>query len=170
MADEEFTAIKDELIRYAEKVPERIAQDPGSVAINKDSLFAIVSSSSIMQKLDAEIAHIVSAVIEPVDDERLESDTEKLNFLGINTVAELEHALESEADNIIKFARVWIKGPYEALGAGISLLYLYYVIIGKTHNLSIAKNFVDKFQYGMPKQRASIPNNILSTYRLITGI
>lgn len=164
IADTEFAQIRDSLLEYEKTVPQRIVDAPASVLIDKASLLSFVRSSSLIHKLDSKIASIAESRI--VEDEKfITRHISDLQYVGLETIAELDSSLREFEEIVVKFAKLWIPpSKYEELNAGICFAYLCYVIVGSKNSIEIAYNYVERFGIGTDEERESIAEEIVSVY------
>lgn len=165
LADEEFVAIRGALESYKEELPTEIQQSPSEVTLDKLSLTEFLRTNRTIEELDAKIASFFGAKLrEPSD--LIEHNLKCLNFLGINTISELETVLRKNSSTISDFARIWIGNRKESsIQRGISLLYLWYVITAQSQKMENALAFINAATLGGNSQE--IASKIFSTYSLV---
>lgn len=168
LADDEFTQIRDSLLEYETTVPQRIADAPTSVSIDKASLWAFVKQSPLVHKIDHRIASVSeSHVVE--NEDYVTRDVDKLHYVGLETIADVDLSLHQYEDSVIAFAESWLAGDkYEILSAGISLFYLCYILVASKNSAKEVYDYLERGQIGTDEERKSIAQNILSTYRRVT--
>ena len=143
LADEEFITIRDALIAYRDKLPQEIKKSPATITLDKLSLAQFLKSNPVAKNLDAKVASFFGATLYD-HDQSLENDLIQLNFLGIKTISELEAALQSNRELILKFAKSWIGSLGEPqIVRGISLLYLGYVLVAQSGSRDYALRFLN---------------------------
>lgn len=111
LADDEFAAIRKGLSSYAETLPQRIAEDPKNVGLDRLSLRAFLSRE------DSEVAKLTRKIVEIMErskyrtyvlyaeDAVIDNMVKGLSLLNIGTVATLEATAKSRFDLTICFAR-----------------------------------------------------------------
>jgi len=170
LADAEFAGIRDSLMDYEKTVPQRIVDAPASVLIDKASLFSFVKDSPLVHEIDTEIAIVAKSRItldEGYIDSRLINE---LQYLGLQTIAEVDSALRELKEAIVEFASRWITpDKYPQLNAGICLFYLGYVLVGRKKSIDKAYDYLKIFPVGSDEERESIAKKIVSTYKAITS-
>ncbi len=168
LADDEFMQIRDSLRKYEALVPQRIADTPTSVLIDKASLWAFVKQSSLVHKIDRRIASVSeSQVIE--NEEYVTRDVDKLHYVGLETIADVDLSLHQYEDSVIAFAESWLAGDkHETLSAGISLFYLCYILVASKNSVKEACDYLEGCQIGTDEERKSVAQDIISTYRRVT--
>lgn len=166
LADDEFSAIRRELDAYAANVAQEIQEQPESVGIDNISLRAITSSeSSALRRLSAAVAASAGAVLEPTDDATLERNVENLSLVGIRTVADLEREAASRESLVQRFAVQWLSDArYESMHESIGVLYLAYVIVGESRDLSRIRSFLDGSNIGGSDERDRIARRIMEVF------
>lgn len=141
LADSEFLAIRDQLNAYSRKVLEDITEAPGAVEINKDALLAFAQNDITAQRLDKLIAEVAGWKLATLP-EKAARQVDALILLGLETIADLRAALESNQERVATFAKAWLaanerfisKG--DNVGVGISCFYLGYVLASDQGKLS----------------------------------
>lgn len=168
LADDEFTQIRNNLLEYETTVSQRIIDAPTSVSIDKASLWAFVKQSPLVRKIDHRIASVSeSQVVE--NEEYVTRDIDKLHYVGLETIADVDLSLHQYEDSVIAFAESWLAGDkYETLSAGISLFYLCYILVASKNSVKEACDYLERYQIGTDEERKSVAQDILSTYRLVT--
>lgn len=141
LADQEFTRIRNELLKYEQEVEIEIINSPENVLIDITSLRKYIQSSSIVNELDQAIASIVKGNIsDKFLEESVEGRLNGLAFLNIKTIAKLESLLKNHKSNIIKFADLFLNKNREdkayEFTQGVSIFYLCYVLLSFTKSQS----------------------------------
>ena len=168
LADNEFEQIRDGLREYEATVPQRITNAPALVSIDKASLWAFVKQSSLVHKIDRRIASVSESQIVEVE-EYVTTDVDKIHYVGLETVADVDLSLCQYEDNVVAFAESWLAGgKYETLSAGISLFYLCYILVARKNSVEEAYDYLEKQQIGTVEERKSVAQNIVSTYKRVT--
>ena len=166
LADVEFKEIRKELTAYEKDLPSKIEHEPADVDIDKISLRMFIGSSPIVKALDQEILDAVNASsLEMTPDPTLESDIKRLARLNIRTIQQLDQALSSQSDKIIRFSKHWLRGlTYPSMISGISLLYLLYVLAAQINDESKIKELLDSWNIGGSKDRSELARRVIETY------
>jgi len=105
------------------------------------------------------VKYIDAAICDETDSVLCESfvymyEKERLNFLGIVTILELGDMLELYRDRIISFSKALLEAtPIRSLVKGISVMYLYYLLLAETADKN---KIVDFMNLGLsPKVQSS---------------
>lgn len=135
LADDEFTRIRRELAEYAATVGQRVAAEPGTVSLDRESARVLLETSVAVEALDKRISNELRLpIVENVELATLAASTStNLQAAGFQTVADVEGALRDRAEGIVRFARRWLNRDQpdraKVLERGISLFYLAYVTV-----------------------------------------
>ena len=110
VADSEFLAIRNELIAYQNAVEETVTSDPGSTLIDRESIMAFIHSNDLVRELDKAVAKAAQSYI---NDEREPHShlAAELQGVGLETISDVERALEQEKTKLVPFARLWWSVP-----------------------------------------------------------
>jgi hypothetical protein len=112
--------------------------------MNEGSLREYVISSLLLKEIDMRIAERAGAKINPEID--IEGDVERLRFLKVFTLKQLQDRLTDNKNDIVSFAEKWIgKDNGGSFDSGISLFYLEYLLVGKKNDPAFAIEYVVKF-------------------------
>ena len=112
--------------------------------MNEASLKDYVMSSQLPKEIDQKIAERAGAKINPEID--IEGDVERLRFLKVFTLKQLQDRLMDNKTDIVLFAEKWIgKDNGGSFDSGISLFYLEYLLVGKKNDPAFAIEYVVKF-------------------------
>jgi hypothetical protein len=112
--------------------------------MNEATLKEFVRTSSLVKDADLQIAERAGAKInEEVD---IEGDVDRLRFLKVFTLKQLQDKLSDNKDEVIAFAEKWIgKDNGGSFDSGICLFYLEYLLVGKKNDPAFAVEYVLKF-------------------------
>ncbi|MDO6598475.1 (p)ppGpp synthetase [Oceanihabitans sp. 2_MG-2023] len=142
-ADIEFVNIKKGLNTYEETIDETIKTHPEDVEINAASLKSFILSNKLLKQIDEGICKNTGCkLMSETETYSLESHVDKLHYLNIDSIKDLETILKREKDNVVNFASEWVgnagDGSFER---GISLFYLCYLLVGKTEDIDFANKY-----------------------------
>jgi hypothetical protein len=112
--------------------------------MNEATLKEFVRTSPLIKDADLQIAERAGAKInEEVD---IEGDVDRLRFLKVFTLKQLQDKLSDNKDEVIAFAEKWIgKDNGGSFDSGICLFYLEYLLVGKKNDPAFAVEYVLKF-------------------------
>ena len=136
LADDEFNRIKSEVEQYSAEIDANILKKPEEILIDKVSLKHFIINSQIVKHLDEIIAsNANSRLHENVYD--LSGYIRQIAYFNIKTIDDLEKTIENNKEKIISFTKGWLdptKSDFDSsyFNRGISLFYLFYVLIGAT--------------------------------------
>lgn len=103
-----------------------------------------VKSSQLVKDVDSQIAERAAAKIN--DEVDIEGDVERLRFLKVFTLKQLNERIADNKDDIVAFAEKWIgKDNGGSFDSGICLFYLEYLLVGKKNDPAFAVEYVLKF-------------------------
>lgn len=140
-ADMEFVQIRDNQKEYELSLEKEIKDHPEKVEINLSSLEHFVLNNTLVQQLDKSIADKFNWTL--LNDVLGEILLATLNFLHIETIAELSSLLNAKQSDVVAFASAWV--AKESFGGtvrkGISIFYLAYVLIGEKNEADQAREF-----------------------------
>ncbi|QXH79021.1 GTP pyrophosphokinase [Pseudomonas salmasensis] len=131
LADEEFMDIRTKVDAYAESVKKAVGTDLEEFEIDKTSLDSFAMSNHVVVELDREIGDILGVTIgKPYF---LPEEFEIFKMFGVNTLDQLEKMLQDYRSGILERAEHIASrddGTTFMLGAGISIFYLFQVVVG----------------------------------------
>ena len=112
--------------------------------MNDALLRDFVNTSKLVKEVDQKIAERAGAKINAEID--IEGDVERLRFLKVYTLKQLQDRILDNKDDIVAFAEKWIgKDNGGSFDSGISLFYLEYLLVGKRNDPAFAVDYVVKF-------------------------
>lgn len=108
------------------------------------TLREFVKNSELVRDVDAQIAERAGAKIN--DDVDIEGDVERLRFLKVFSLKQLQERIADNKDDIVAFAEKWIgKDNGGSFDSGICLFYLEYLLVGKKNDPAFSVEYVLKF-------------------------
>lgn len=112
--------------------------------MNEATLKEFVRTSPLVKDADLQIAERAGAKIN--EDIDIEGDVDRLRFLKVFTLKQLQDKLSDNKDEVIAFAEKWIgKDNGGSFDSGICLFYLEYLLVGKKNDPAFAVEYVLKF-------------------------
>lgn len=136
-ADIEFVNITNSLALYELTLSESIKNNPEEVELNSASLNSYLATSSIVNEIDKIIAKENNLKLNTFYHDSFNL-LDKLYFLQIKTVKELDNSLILNRNVIPRFAKKWMSNLGEFVDSGISVFYLCYVLVGQKSNVEFA--------------------------------
>jgi len=170
VADDEFLRIRDSLLKYEKEVSSKIISSPEEVLINQASLRAFIEESEIVKELDLKIASFQKVGI--TEATSLDTRIKQLHCVNVETIADLDALLHREAENILKFAEMWLTGttdkrPFER---GICIFYLNYILISKQKSIEKVVEYLERGAIGGRGEKKELARRILATYSKLSKI
>ena len=163
IADDEFTAIRNDFESYEKQVKTDIKTAPESVTINIASLKAFLEESKTILELDERIASIMNAGLREV--KVFDDQLRQIAYVGFKTIADIDQGLASRANILPRFAQLWIAGEkYSDVRRGISLFYLCYVVLGEQGSLEKIADYFKTLNIG-DEDPTDLAEMLLATYR-----
>ena len=173
LADEQFINIRDSIKSYKDEVGGRIITEPSGVSVNRDSLFQFVQSSDKTNSLDREITRILDYKLIPLSEQELGNDVNLLDSVGIATIEQLANSLSENYDMVVELARHYssniVDGQNESpeqVYRGISIFYLWQVLISKIGDVTQTGNLLKRFKIG-PEPEGAIATDLTKWYSSI---
>ncbi|MBA7710859.1 hypothetical protein ES703_119807 [subsurface metagenome] len=175
LVDNTFAQIRDDLSRYEDNVSNQVKEVPELVQIDKASLLAFIGDSELVRQIDTDIStktniELSSSISEDIVTERITA----LNYLNIDTIADLNANMEKKKDLIVKYAVTYLTSriaasyrekPSGTLTRAISLLYfVYLLLVEKAPSLESLINAIEEsgMKVGDPDDLARL---LLSAYK-----
>jgi putative GTP pyrophosphokinase len=166
IADREFTLIRDDLADHAARVGQEIGERPGDVGIDDVSLGAFVKTSEVSRSIDAEMADYVGAAIAEEDNLEMQRMAGMLRYVGINTIEELQPALESRRAVVVKqFKKRLSASRHGSLGEGIGIFHLFQVLLAEKNDPREIEKAFERFNVGDPHKLAEAAEEIVQAVR-----
>lgn len=142
-ADIEFVKIKEGLKQYEETIGDVIKKHPEDVEINAASLKSFILTNSTFANLQKQMSkHIEFGEDLGLSDIYIEA----LHLLNITTIQQLETAIKTNQNRIIKFFIKWIgdEGNDFKFTKGVPLYYLCNVLVGQKGDIDFANYYYKK--------------------------
>ena len=117
---------------------------PENIPMTEGSLKEYVITSALIKEVDLQIAERANAKINPEID--IDGDLDRLRFLKVHTLKQLNDKIFENKNDIIAFAEKWIgKDNGGSFDSGISLFYLEYLLVGQRNDPAFSVEYVVKF-------------------------
>jgi len=169
LADLEFARIRDQLEEYENEVQEQITDTPAQVFIDQTSLKSYIQHSPLVEETDLEIVNIVGAGIMN-NEQFIGQMVGWLHYFGMNTISDVDAALRENQELVIRFAhRILNSSMIKTMNVGACLMYLCYVLGGRSGSIESIYGFMDLTYIGDETMREQIAKEILLTYHLVAS-
>lgn len=121
--------------------------------ITEEELKKFLLMDPIIKELDGKIS-ILSSVKreEDVPQDLIEKHFTSIEFLNIKSISELEVKLKKNKNNILIIIGYYYPGVTRPFNAGLSLFYLYQVLVAQFLYSENAKEYLVKMEFGVCKQ------------------
>lgn len=162
VADDEFVALRAELRRYEEEIGKKIASNPDDVGLDLPSLRSAYSSESAIASLDRAIADKAGAQLGDLTLDTLERALNRLLYVGIDKVAQLEKSTKENLELATRFAERWMDRKYEHLPAGVGVFYLAYVLMAAKNDKAAFMEYLAHFNIGLTDTREDTAERALT--------
>lgn len=169
LADEEFLSIRKNISEYKSELKESIKLTPESVSLDLDSLESFVRETELISKIEMQFSSIFECkILEPKRD-MLSRFLGYVNMIGINSIQQLIDAYRECEEIIIPFLQKWLtydgeKRNHDKIHKGISLLYVFYIILAKRNDDEIFNKFINSIQFD---SKINIKTKLLDVYSSI---
>ncbi|NKW87065.1 GTP pyrophosphokinase family protein [Bacillus cereus] len=163
LADQEFIKIKEELVKYNESIKVEIQNTPADVLIDKVTLQQLLDDkNSILNIIERDMFNTPNTTVRT--SYNLEEDVTILEYIGLNTIDELQKNLHQHKKQILKLITTWSQeeGALVIVRPGISLFYLPYAVLGTSGSVTAVKDYLDAFNLDAEEYRESIANEIVN--------
>lgn len=171
IADDEFQTLRSESVEYQRSVDEVMEKDPASVAIDQDSIKAFINRDEI-RELDQKVAKALGRPFNSDVDATAGGIAAELQWVGLQSVADIQAAASANKKLIVDFAKHWskrLKGtPRTEVNGGISLFYLAYILIAENGSKDRVKAYLQAQSIGPAEDRGSIAEEVIETYQAVT--
>jgi putative GTP pyrophosphokinase len=179
IADREFGRLRDELEKYRQNVPRKIASNPQDVEIDKDSLNVFLQQSSVVKEIDQAIINTVpsSYMTSVTYSPYIAKAPAILKFVGVTKIEELNVRLRRNKQLIPTFAHKFVlaRPGFGAQGApvvhfveGTSVIFLAYIIAARELDVQALEELVLKGTIAAPSKASEVARRILKTYESIS--
>jgi putative GTP pyrophosphokinase len=164
LADYEFDGLRKNLRDYSEEIAS--AQDI-DISVDKISLAHFIKRSGIVRMMDKEIQSQTG--LELVFEEWFaESLVDKLLFVGISELSDLEAGLRHHSELISRFAIEHLKGcTYHRIHRGVSIYYFCTGLLAESGNENRLMEYLETFSLGEADSRKRFARGIIEKYKLV---
>ena len=91
-----------------------------------------------------------------------------LREVGLDTIGDIDSSLDDQFEITARFASEWIDRQFSALGKGISLFYLCYVLIAMQDSLETVTDYLESNNIGFPDERQGIAKKVITLYKRLS--
>ncbi len=169
IADDEFGALRAKLRDYEEEIREKNITSLVNVELDLPSLKAAYANHLAVMKLDVAIAETANAQIAEESSDTLERAVDRLLYVGIKNIAQLENTTKTNHELAANFAKRWMSNDYDELPMGVGVFYLAYVLMAKKKNTSAFMSYLDHFEIGQNEERSSLAERAISIVSELQG-
>lgn len=161
LADQEFDSVLQSLRDYAGEI---VAAPTTEIAIDRVSLTHFIKTNESIRILEDGIRKRTGLEL-VFEDWFAESLVEKLNFVGISNLSDLETDLVRLSTTIEAMAIDHIKSSaYTRIHQGVSIFYFCSTLLAESADLRRIVEYLEKFGVGDPKRRLRIAENIVKNF------
>lgn len=156
LADKEFMGIRNSLEAYRSSVQLDIQSNSKPVPIDSVSLQEFINTSKTLKKLNKAICEVANGKLKDYD-ETTDETIEKLSFVGISSIQQIELELQKNFDLILKIVEL-VFAPHKNLkgrfNCTIGLLYLCHAILVQKNSTETITEFWNTFRalHGVSEQ------------------
>jgi len=166
LADNEFDGLRKDLREYAEAIA--TAQDI-DIPIDKISLAHFIKRSDIVRILDDEIQSQTGLEL-VFEDWFAESLVDKLLFVGVSKLPDLEAGLMYRSKAIGRFAIEHLRGRfYSRINQGVSIYYFCTGLLAESGDENRVVEYLETFSLGEPESRKRFAQGIIEKYKSVSG-
>jgi len=131
IADQEFSALRNNLQEYESRLKNDVRTSPAEVGIDNISLKAMFDQSFLVREIDEQIAKGANATIKEDNVSILPILSNQLPFVGINTIEQLTEALKRQRELVIYQATARLANTgIKTMNRGVSVAQLLWVLMG----------------------------------------
>lgn len=162
LADDEFDQIRIALRDYEGSIATKIAKSPATVNLDLASFRALYDISSNVAKLDNSVIEASGGKLDEELDEHADRLLERLHFLGITNIEQLERIAEQNIGAVSEFVCYWITDRLGSVSRGIGVFYLLYVLASQTKDYAAIMAYLEMGQIGDEEDQPRLAHRILN--------
>jgi len=164
LADYEFDGLRKNLRDYSEEVA--TAQDI-DIPLDKISLTHFIKRDDLVRMLDNEIQNQTGLEL-VFEDWFAESLVDKLLFVGVSKLSDLEAGLRHRSEVISRFAIEHLKGStYSSIHRGVSVYYFCTGLLAESGNENRLLEYLETFSLGESANRKRFAQEIIEKYKSV---
>ena len=167
LADYEFDGLRKNLRDYSEEVA--AAQDI-DIPLDKISLAHFIKRSGLVRMLDDEIQNQTGLELS-FEDWFAESLVDKLLFVGVSELSDLEAGLRHRSEVISRFAIEHLKGrTYSRIHRGVSIYYFCTGLLAEVGDENRLLEYLETFNLGESTNRKRFARGIMEKYKSVGDV
>ncbi len=162
IADYEFDGLRKNLRDYSEEVAAAQGID---IPLDKISLTHFIKRGDLVRMLDNEIRNQTGLEL-VFEDWFAESLVDKLLFVGVAKLSDLEAGLRHRSDVITRFAIEHLRGrTYSRIHRGVSVYYFCTGLLAESGNENRLLEYLETFSLGESADRKRLARGIIEKYK-----
>jgi ppGpp synthetase/RelA/SpoT-type nucleotidyltranferase len=150
LGDSEFKRIRGEAKAHVREIERGIFHSPTDLAIDKDSLAAYIKQSPLISRIEAPVLNAIH-LRNVSSDAFVEAYVDRLGFLGVKTIGEVEKLLFKRKEFITKYLIAWFRGKGNGrlhfFPQGISISFLGWAMVLEKGGLPALTDFLTKHAF-----------------------
>lgn len=164
LADYEFDGLRKNLRDYSEEVAAAQGID---IPLDKISLTHFIKRGDLVRMLDNEIQNQTGLEL-VFEDWFAESLVDKLLFVGVSKLSDLEAGLRHRSEVISRFAIEHLKGrTYSRIHRGVSVYYFCTGLLAESGNENRLLEYLETFSLGESTNRKRFARGIIEKYKSV---
>jgi ppGpp synthetase/RelA/SpoT-type nucleotidyltranferase len=165
LADHEFDVLRENLREYSDEIA---ATQDTDKPIDKISLSNFIKRNAFVRMLDEKIQNQTG--FELVFEEWFaELLVDKLLFVGVTELSDLEYSMEGRSDVIKDFAIDHLKGrSYTRIHRGVSIYYFCTGLLAETGDEKSVREYLETFGLGGSNNRQKFARGIIAKYKTVS--
>ena len=169
LADSEFSQVRRSSEEYRKRVSAEMQTAPSQVALDAISLKAFIQERPMVGEIDAEISNAIKIPIRRDETPNLALLISMASVLHITTIKQLETGLGSKRVDLVRLAVRFVTSTSEYMGrfppppslpAGISILYLLYLLLAKLGTWNDTKEALQQISWVVPPDLDALAKEI----------
>ncbi len=162
LADEEFSSIRRNLVKYESEVPARIKLTPEKVGLDLPSFRALYTVPSALTSLDDVVIKAAQGVLESSEMDQLEDIVEYMTSFEIKTIDQIEKLALRELKTVSEFVVYWLEDKtIGKVSTGIGAFYLLFILAWRTQDRSRILEYFNQAELGRSEDREGYADRLL---------
>jgi putative GTP pyrophosphokinase len=164
LADDEFDGLRKDLRDYSEEIATAQHID---IPVDKISLSHFIKRSDLVRMLDDEIQNQTGLEL-VFEDSFAESLVDKLLFVGVSKLSDLEAGLMHRSKVISRFAIEHLRGrTYSRIHQGVSIYYFCTALLAESGDENRVLEYLETFNLGESDRRKRFAQGIMEKYKSV---